>query len=166
MAAAGLTRSRLSVSGYDPIRSPAEFTRRRRHTIPDDSANFSLRIPRPQTHKSRSSLRAALCRLFRRGRRKHFGSAAGFRFRLGLRSLLDFLLAFVLVSHGCKCDTTQWSVKRTAVSEPRSRGSSLAGRPIPGSFSFWSQGWETTAPVIAWVPDSPHAPAGHNSRSH
>jgi hypothetical protein len=43
--------------------------------------------------------------LFRRGWGEPFAFAAGFWFRLGLRSFLDFFLAFVFASHGGKCDT-------------------------------------------------------------
>ena len=45
------------------------------------------------------------CALFRRCRREPFTSLAGFRFWLWLGRLLDFLFAFILVSHGSKFDT-------------------------------------------------------------
>ena len=42
---------------------------------------------------------------FRRGRGEHIRSAPGFWFGLWLRSLLDFLFAFIFVSHASKHDT-------------------------------------------------------------
>ena len=60
--------------------------------------------------------------LFRRGWGEPFAFAAGFWFRLGLRSFLDFFLAFVFASHACKCDTT--GVRR-------GRLNAASGRRVP-----------------------------------
>src|SRR5580692_9724807 len=80
-------------------------------TLPADRASESPKTDLPlNAEKPLPWLQAALFKLFRRGRRKHFRSAPRFRFWLGLGSFLDFFLTFVLVSHVSKFATNEWSV--------------------------------------------------------